>query len=124
MLAGRRSHCSASILPNTRLPMVARDHLPFIGSHGFASLQDSGELDSIVAVVTLASPGSLIGLAGSVSLIDNAAGIYAIAYLVLFAIPICGLKRLNLRPPVWLKTAATPALTTLLHRADIFRLLR
>jgi len=73
-----------------------------------------------VAVVTLAfAIGSLIGVGQqeAFQLIDNAAGIfYAIAYLVLFAIPICGLRRLNLRPPLWLKIAAAAgALTTLLY---------
>src|SRR4029077_15581682 len=51
------------------------------------------------------------------SLIDNAAGIfYGIAYLALFAIPICGLRALPVHAPLWLRIAATIGfLVTLLY---------
>jgi amino acid transporter len=123
MLAGRSiALLSIYFTGNTRLPMVAGwDH---ILPAWFTRLQPRYKtpVNSIlfVGVVTLAfAIASLIGVGQqeAFQLIDNAAGIfYAIAYLVLFAIPICGLKRLNLRPPLWLKIAAgAGALTTLLY---------
>ena len=123
MLAGRSiALLSIYFTGNTRLPMVAGwDHLL---PAWFTRLQPRYKtpVNSIlfVAVVTFAfAIGSLIGVGQqeAFQLIDNAAGIfYAIAYLVLFAIPICGLGRLNLRPPLWLKIAAAAgALTTLLY---------
>jgi hypothetical protein len=41
-------------------------------------------------------------------LLDNAGGVfYAITYLVLFAIPLFGLKRFGVRAPLWLRLACT-----------------
>jgi amino acid transporter len=63
-----------------------------------------------VAAVTLAfAIASLIGVGAqeAFQLIDNAAGIfYAIAYMVLFAIPICGFRHLEARAPLWLRASA------------------
>ena len=48
-----------------------------------------------------------VGAQEAFQFIDNAAGIfYGIAYLVLFAIPICGLRALPSRAPLWLRAAA------------------
>jgi len=73
-----------------------------------------------VGIITLIfAIGSQLGVGQqeAFQLIDNAAGIfYAIAYLVLFAIPIFGLKRHTSRTPLWLRIiAAAGALTTLLY---------
>jgi hypothetical protein len=66
-----------------------------------------------------------VGLAGIVGvgeqeafqLLQNAAGsFYAISYLVMFAIPIVGLRGVKPRPPLWLKIAASSGfLMTLLY---------
>ena len=73
-----------------------------------------------VGVITLIfAVGSQIGVGQqeAFQLIDNAAGIfYGIAYLVLFAIPIWGLRSHGARPPLWLRIAAgAGGLTTLLY---------
>ena len=58
-----------------------------------------------------------VGAQEAFQLIDNAAGIfYGIAYLALFAIPICGLRALPVRAPLWLRIVATIGfLVTLLY---------
>jgi hypothetical protein len=50
-------------------------------------------------------------------LIDNAGGIfYALTYLVLFAIPLFGMKALGVRAPVWLRIAcASGFIVTLVY---------
>jgi amino acid transporter len=73
-----------------------------------------------VGIVTLAfAIASQVGVGAqeAFQLIDNAAGIfYAIAYLVLFAIPICGSKHLERRAPLWLRLSAVAGfLVTLLY---------
>ena len=58
-----------------------------------------------------------VGEQEAYQLIDNAAGIfYGLTYLVLFAIPIVGLRRAEQRPPLWLRMLATAGfLTTALY---------
>ena len=78
-----------------------------------------------VGIVTLVfAIASQIGVGAqeAFQLIDNAAGIfYGIAYLVLFAIPICGLRALPVRAPLWLRIAAAVGfLSAALHRAHDF----
>jgi amino acid transporter len=75
---------------------------------------------TFVAVVTLVfAIGSLLGVGAqeAFQLIDNAAGIfYAIAYLVLFAIPLFGISQLSSNAPLWLRAAAVVGvLVTLLY---------
>ncbi|MFL6530626.1 MAG: amino acid permease, partial [Chthoniobacterales bacterium] len=71
------------------------------------------------AVTLLFAIGSLLGVGAqeAFQLIDNAAGIfYAIAYLVLFAVPVIGLRGISARAPLWLRIAAViGALVTLLY---------
>jgi amino acid transporter len=123
MLAGRAiALLSIYFTGNTRLPMVAGwDH---ILPTWFTRLQPRYKtpINSIifVGIVTfLFAVGSQFGVGAqeAFQLIDNAAGIfYGIAYLVLFAIPIFGMRRQNARPPLWLKiVAGAGALTTLLY---------
>ncbi len=73
-----------------------------------------------VGVVTLAFAiaGQIgVGAQEAFQLIDNAAGIfYAFAYLVLFAIPIFGMRAMNARAPLWLRLACwVGGLTTVLY---------
>ena len=97
---------------NTRLPMVAGwDSLlpPW-----FTRLQPRYKtpVNSILfvgAVSLLFAIATQIGVGAqeAFQLIDNAAGIfYGIAYLVLFALPIIGLRALPARAPLWLRIAA------------------
>jgi amino acid transporter len=62
-----------------------------------------------VGLVTFAmGVGSLTGVGAqeAFQLLDNAGGVfYAATYLVLFAIPLVGLKRLGACAPIWLKIA-------------------
>jgi len=96
---------------NTRLPMVAGwDHLLpawFTGLH--AKYKTPVNSIIFVGAVTLAfGLASLIGVGEqeAFQLLDNVAGVfYATAYMVLFAIPIVGLKGLGLQAPFWLKLA-------------------
>ena len=113
MLGGRAiALVSIYFTGNTRLPMVAGwdSLLPA----WFTRLQPRYKtpVNSIlfVGVVTLVfAIASQIGVGAqeAFQLIDNAAGIfYGIAYLVLFAIPICGLRTLPTRAPLWLRFGA------------------
>jgi len=113
MLGGRAiALVSIYFTGNTRLPMVAGwdSLLPA----WFTRLQPRYKtpVNSIlfVGIVTLVfAIASQIGVGAqeAFQLIDNAAGIfYGIAYLVLFAIPICGLRTLPTRAPLWLRFGA------------------
>ena len=123
MLAGRAiALLSIYFTGNTRLPMVAG--WDRILPAWFTRLQPRYKtpVNSIlfVGVITLVfAVGSQIGVGQqeAFQLIDNAGGIfYAIAYLVLFAIPIWGLREQPTRAPLWLKIAAwAGGLTTLLY---------
>jgi amino acid transporter len=113
MLAGRSiAVLSIYFTGNTRLPMVAG--WDAIVPAWFSKLQPRYKtpVNSIlfVGVVTLVfAIASLIGVGAqeAFQLIDNAAGIfYAIAYMVLFAIPICGLRQLRSRAPLWVRIVA------------------
>ena len=96
---------------NSRLPMVAGwdELLPrwFTRLH----LKYKTPVNSIlfVGAITLAlGLASLIGVRTqeAFQLLDNAGGVfYAITYLVLFAIPLFGLKRFGVRAPLWLRVA-------------------
>jgi hypothetical protein len=67
----------------------------------------------------------IVGLAGiagvgqqeAYQLFNNSSGIfYALTYLVMFAIPLAGLKNIERRPPLWLRVAALSGfLMTLLY---------
>jgi glutamate:GABA antiporter len=123
MLAGRAiALLSIYFTGNTRLPMVAG--WDRILPAWFTRLQPRYKtpINSIifVGIVTfIFAVGTQLGVGAqeAFQLIDNAAGIfYAVAYLVLFAIPMFGLRQQALRPPLWLKiVAAAGTLTTLLY---------
>jgi amino acid transporter len=107
---------------NTRLPMVAGwDRLLpawFSRLHGKYKTPVNSIL--FVGVVTLVIGGaSLTGVHAheAFQLIDNAGGVfYALTYLVLFAIPLFGMKALGVKAPWWLKIAcASGFIVTLIY---------
>jgi amino acid transporter len=109
---------------NTRLPMVAGwDRLlPDWFTRLHARYKTPVNSILFVGAATLAL--GLVGLIGvgkqeAFQLLWNASGVfYALTYLVMFAIPLIGLKGLKPRPPVWLKVAALSGLLmTLLYVA-------
>ena len=123
LLAGRSiAVLSIYFTGNTRLPMVAGwdDILPAWFSKLHARYKTPVNSIFFVGAVTLLfAIGSLLGVGAqeAFQVIDNAAGIfYGIAYLVLFAIPIFGIRQISARAPLWLKGAAVVgALVTLLY---------
>ncbi|MDQ6860637.1 MAG: APC family permease, partial [Verrucomicrobiota bacterium] len=123
MLAGRAvAVLSIYFLGNTRLPMVAGwdNILP----RWFSTLHrryktPTNSIVFVGAVTLLFAIGSLLGVGAqeAFQIIDNAAGIfYALAYLVLFAIPVFGMRKISARAPLWLRIAAVvAAIVTLLY---------
>src|SRR5678815_1801603 len=107
---------------NTRLPMVAGwDRLLpawFSRLHPkyktpFNSILFVGAVTMVLAVLSLTG----VHAQEAFQLIDNAGGIfYALTYLVLFAIPLFGMKALGVRAPWWLKVAcASGFVVTLIY---------
>src|SRR5215212_6236676 len=107
---------------NTRLPMVAGwDRLL---PAWFSRLHPKYKtpINSILFVGAVTLVLGLLSLTGvhaqeAFQLIDNAGGIfYALTYLVLFAIPLFGMKALGVRAPLWLKIAcASGFVVTLIY---------
>ena len=108
----RIAQASVMFTGNTRLPMVAGwDHLLpewFTRLHSRYRTPVNSTL--FVGAMTLA-----LGLAGLIGvgeqeafqLLWNASGVfYALTYLVMFAIPLVGLRRAGQPAPLWLKAAA------------------
>jgi amino acid transporter len=103
---------SIYLTANARLPMVAGwdDLLPAWFTRLHARYKTP--VNSILLVGALALGLGLLSLLGvgmqeANQLLDNAAGIfYAIAYMVLFAIPLFAARRIGLRAPLWLKVAS------------------
>lgn len=113
MIAARNiANFSIIFTTTTRMPMVAGwdNLLP----RWFSSLHPRFKtpVNSILFVGLVAMVFGAAGIAGvgeqeAFQLLDNAAGIfYGFTYLVLFAIPIIGMSRLEPRPPVWLRLAS------------------
>ena len=96
---------------NTRLPMVAGwdSLLP----HWFTRLHPTYKtpVNSILFVGAVTLVMGLLSLLGvgaqeAFQLLDNAGGVfYALTYLVLFAVPLFGMKAFGVRTPIWLKIA-------------------
>jgi len=107
---------------NTRLPMVAGwDRLL---PAWFSRLHPKYKtpINSILFVGAVTLVLGVLSLTGvhaqeAFQLIDNAGGIfYALTYLVLFAIPLFGMKALGVRAPLWLKIAcASGFIVTLIY---------
>jgi len=107
---------------NTRLPMVAGwDRLlPAWFSRLHAKYKTPTNSILFVGIVTLVIGAvSLSGVHAheAFQLIDNAGGVfYALTYLVLFAIPLFGMKALGVKAPWWLKIAcASGFIVTLIY---------
>jgi amino acid transporter len=107
---------------NTRLPMVAGwDRLL---PAWFSRLHPKYKtpINSILFVGAVTMVLTVLSLSGvhaqeAFQLIDNAGGVfYALTYLVLFAIPLFGMKALGVKAPWWLKIAcASGFLVTLIY---------
>jgi len=108
----RLAQASVNFTANTRLPMVAGwDHLlPVWFTKLHAKYRTP--VNSILFVGAMMLGVGLAGIAGvgeqeAYQLLQNAAGsFYAITYLVMFAIPIIGLRGVKPRPSLWLQIAA------------------
>ena len=121
-LAMRVAQTSVSFTAVTRLPMVAGwDRLL---PAWFCRLHATYKTPvNSIALVGACSFGiallSLIGVgqAEAFQLLFNAGGMfYALTYVVMFAIPIFGLRAVSPRPPVWLRVASASGLAmTLLY---------
>lgn len=120
----RVTQASVNFTGMTRLPMVAGwDRLMpqwFTKLHPRFKTPANSIL--LVGAITLAlGLVSLIGVGQqeAFQLLFNAGGIfYALTYLVMFAIPIVGLRNAGLRPPLWLRIASLSGfLMTLLYVA-------
>jgi amino acid transporter len=124
MLCIRLAQSSVMFAGNTRLPMVAGwDRLLpewFTKLH----VKYKTPVNSILLVGAVTLALGVVGLIGvgkqeAFQLLWNASGLfYALTYLVMFAIPLIGLRGLPERPPIWLKAAALSGfLMTLLYVA-------
>jgi amino acid transporter len=124
LLCIRIAQSSVMFAGNTRLPMVAGwDRLlPDWFTRLHASHKTPVNSILFVGAATLAL--GLVGLVGvgkqeAFQLLWNASGVfYALTYVVMFLIPLIGLRAMNHRPPTWLKiTALSGFLMTLLYVA-------
>ncbi|HTY05226.1 MAG TPA: APC family permease [Gemmatimonadales bacterium] len=115
-LAMRVSQISVAFSAVTRLPMVAGwdRMLPAWFSRLHPTYRTPVNSIAVVAAFSFAmSVLSLVGVgqAEAFQLIFNAGGIfYALTYLVMFAIPLIGLRGVTPRPPWWIKAAAASGL--------------
>jgi glutamate:GABA antiporter len=123
LMTGRTIANSSIVFTGTsRMPMVAGwdNLLP----KWFTTLHPRYRtpVNSILFVGLVALAFGAVGIAGvgeqeAFQLLDNAAGIfYGLTYLVMFAIPLVGMQRMEHRPPLWLRLAAASGfLVTLLY---------
>src|SRR5690242_2469818 len=107
---------------NTRLPMVAGWDRLLPGWFSRLHARYKTPVNSILfvgAVTLVIGVASLTGVHAheAFQLIDNAGGVfYALTYLVLFAIPLFGMKALGVKAPWWLKIAcASGFIVTLIY---------
>lgn len=116
MMLLRVAQASVTFTGVTRLPMVAGwDHLlPQWVTRLHPRYKTPVNSILLVGSITLAlGLLSLIGVGNqeAFQLLFNASGIfYALTYLVMFAIPLFGLRGIEPRPPWWLKLAAASGL--------------
>jgi amino acid transporter len=131
-LGTRIAQATFSFTAVTRLPMVAGwdKMLPSWFSRLHSRYQTP--VNSIILVgacsfglAVLSNIG--VGQAEAFQLLNNASGMfYALTYVVMFAIPLFGLRGVARRPPLWLKVACTSGLLmTLLYIAlSIFPIIK
>src|SRR5262245_16380130 len=124
LLLTSRTIANTSIIftGNTRMPMVAGwDQLMpswFTRLHPrYRTPVNSIFFCGLVAIAFGTAGLSGVGEQEAFQLLDNAAGIfYGLAYLVMFAIPVIGLRNAEPKAPLWLKVASTSGfLVTLLY---------
>jgi amino acid transporter len=123
LISGRTvANSSIAFTATTRMPMVAGwdNLLP----RWFTTLHPRYRtpINSILFVGLVAMAFGAVGIAGvgeqeAFQLLENAAGIfYGLTYLVLFAIPLFGLRKVAPRPSPWIRIAsASGFLVTLLY---------
>jgi len=129
LLVGRQlGACTLAVAGSTRLPMVAGwDHLL---PQWFSRLHPKYKtpVNSILFVAAMILVTGLASLAGvgrqeAFQILDNSSGIfYSLTYLVMFALPLIGLRKSGVRPPWWLRGAAVSgfAVTLLYSVLSIF----
>jgi len=124
LLCVRIAQSSVMFGGNTRLPMVAGwdSLLPawFTKLHARFKTPVNSILFVGAATLVLALVGLIgVGKQEAFQLLWNASGVfYALTYLVMFAIPMFGLRGITPRPPLWLKLCALSGfLMTLLYVA-------
>ncbi len=121
-LAMRLAQASVNFTGITRLPMVAAwDRLLpawFTQLHAtyhtpVNSILVVGAISLVVGLLSLVG----VGQAEAFQLLNNASGtFYALGYVVMFAIPLFGLRGLSPRPPAWLRVVSLSGLLmTLLY---------
>jgi amino acid transporter len=114
LLLTSRSIANASIIftGTTRMPMVAGWDALLPGWFSALHPRFRTPINSILFVGLVALAFGAAGIAGvgeqeAFQLLDNAAGIsYGLTYLVMFAIPLFGLRGLSPAPPAWLRVAS------------------
>src|ERR1041385_5122570 len=113
---------SIYFIGNTRLPMVAGWDRLLPGWFSRLHPKYKTPINSILfvgAVTLVIGLASLMGVHAheAFQLIDNAGGVfYALTYLVLFAIPLFGMKALGVKSPWWMKLAcASGFIVTLIY---------
>ena len=121
-LAMRVAQVSVSFTAVTRLPMVAGWDRLLPGWFARLHPRYRTPVNSVALVAVCSFVISLLSLIGvgrqeAFQLVFNAGGIfYALTYLVMFAIPIFGLRGVEPRPPRWLQAASwSGLLMTLLY---------
>lgn len=121
-LAMRVAQVSVSFTAVTRLPMVAGWDRLLPGWFSRLHPRYRTPVNSVVLVAVCSFGISLLSLIGvgreeAFQLLFNAGGIfYALTYLVMFAIPLFGLRGVTPRPPRWLQVASwSGLLMTLLY---------
>ncbi len=132
LLAIRLAQASISFAANARLPLVAGwDHLLpqwFTRLHARHGTPVNSVLAGSVATLVLALGGSAgVGAQEAFQLLNNAAGIfYALTYLLMFAIPLIGLRGFPARPTAGLRIAAVSgfAMTLLYVTLSIFPIVK
>ncbi|HRH42561.1 MAG TPA: APC family permease [Pyrinomonadaceae bacterium] len=122
LLCIRLAQASVMFGGNTRLPMVAG--WDYLLPNWFTKLHEKYKtpINSILFVGAVTLIFGLIGLIGvgkqeAFQLLWNASGVfYALTYLVMFAIPLFGLRNADQKHPLWLKIVALSGfLMTLLY---------
>jgi amino acid transporter len=128
----RVAQSNVSFTAVARLPMVAGwDRLlpPWFSRLHPRYRTPANSILLVGACAFLISLASLLGVgqAEAFQLLENASGIfYALTYIVMFAIPIIGLRGVMPRPPLWLRVASTSglAMTVLYVVLSVFPIIK